>query len=125
MFGRTKQKTSEQHDEPGLRCSFCNKTQNDVRKLIAGPTVNICDECVQTCVDIMADDAEAEGQRTASDGAAAHETSENSHLLGSACALCGLPLVLEEALPIDERGFLCPGCADAVEAAIAKRRLKE
>src|SRR6476661_1174477 len=29
-----------------LRCSFCNKDQNDVRKLIAGPTVFICDECV-------------------------------------------------------------------------------
>ena len=32
-----------------LRCSFCNKDQNDVRKLIAGPTVFICDECVEVC----------------------------------------------------------------------------
>ena len=39
-----------------LRCSFCNKDQNDVRKLIAGPTVFICDECVQVCNDIIADD---------------------------------------------------------------------
>src|SRR6266576_1618584 len=39
-----------------LRCSFCNKDQNDVRKLIAGPTVFICDECVEVCNDIMADD---------------------------------------------------------------------
>ena len=39
-----------------LRCSFCNKDQNDVRKLIAGPTVFICDECVEVCNDIVADD---------------------------------------------------------------------
>ena len=36
-----------------LRCSFCNKTQNDVRKLVAGPTVFICDECVSVCQDII------------------------------------------------------------------------
>ena len=39
-----------------LRCSFCNKDQNDVRKLIAGPTVFICDECVDVCNDIISDD---------------------------------------------------------------------
>jgi ATP-dependent protease Clp ATPase subunit len=33
--------------EPPLRCSFCNKAQSDVRKLIAGPNALICDECVQ------------------------------------------------------------------------------
>jgi ATP-dependent Clp protease ATP-binding subunit ClpX len=49
-----------------LRCSFCNKDQNDVRKLIAGPTVFICDECVEVCNDIIADDnrAEPRGVRT-------------------------------------------------------------
>ena len=47
-----------------LRCSFCNKDQNDVRKLIAGPTVFICDECVEVCNDIIADDnsLEAHGE---------------------------------------------------------------
>jgi ATP-dependent Clp protease ATP-binding subunit ClpX len=43
-------------DADVLRCSFCNKDQNDVRKLIAGPTVFICDECVEVCNDIIADD---------------------------------------------------------------------
>src|SRR5512137_2100687 len=43
-------------DSEVLRCSFCNKDQNDVRKLIAGPTVFICDECVEVCNDIIADD---------------------------------------------------------------------
>ena len=45
-----------------LRCSFCNKDQNDVRKLIAGPTVFICDECVDVCNDIIADDNRSEGK---------------------------------------------------------------
>src|SRR5829696_4552517 len=49
-----------------LRCSFCNKDQNDVRKLIAGPTVFICDECVEVCNDIIADDNrfDSRGTRT-------------------------------------------------------------
>ena len=53
-------------DTEVLRCSFCNKDQNDVRKLIAGPTVFICDECVEVCNDIIADDNrfESRGQRS-------------------------------------------------------------
>ncbi len=43
-----------------LRCSFCNKSQNDVKKLIAGPTVFICDECVDVCNEIISDDMTAE-----------------------------------------------------------------
>jgi ATP-dependent Clp protease ATP-binding subunit ClpX len=49
-----------------LRCSFCNKDQNDVRKLIAGPTVFICDECVEVCNDIIADDSRLENKTTRS-----------------------------------------------------------
>src|SRR5919204_301612 len=49
-----------------LRCSFCNKDQNDVRKLIAGPTVFICDECVEVCNDIIADDNRFENRGTRS-----------------------------------------------------------
>jgi ATP-dependent Clp protease ATP-binding subunit ClpX len=49
-------------DSEVLRCSFCNKDQNDVRKLIAGPTVFICDECVDVCNDIIADDRRVEGR---------------------------------------------------------------
>ncbi|MSO50599.1 MAG: ATP-dependent Clp protease ATP-binding subunit ClpX [Acidobacteria bacterium] len=48
--------TKKAGDTDVLRCSFCNKDQNDVRKLIAGPTVFICDECVEVCNDIIADD---------------------------------------------------------------------
>jgi len=53
-------------DSEVLRCSFCNKDQNDVRKLIAGPTVFICDECVEVCNDIIADDNRFENRGTRS-----------------------------------------------------------
>ena len=42
--------------EKVLRCSFCNKYQDQVRKIIAGANVYICDECVDLCVDILEDD---------------------------------------------------------------------
>jgi ATP-dependent Clp protease ATP-binding subunit ClpX len=47
-------------DGESLRCSFCNKDQRDVKKLIAGPTVYICDECVDICLDIIAEEKETE-----------------------------------------------------------------
>ncbi len=56
-----------------LRCSFCNKDQNDVRKLIAGPTVFICDECVDVCNDIIADDRRVEGRTYKSSLPVPHE----------------------------------------------------
>ncbi|MDR2267980.1 MAG: ATP-dependent Clp protease ATP-binding subunit ClpX [Holosporaceae bacterium] len=41
--------------EGTLRCSFCGKTQHEVRKLIVGPTVYICDECIELCAGIISD----------------------------------------------------------------------
>jgi ATP-dependent Clp protease ATP-binding subunit ClpX len=45
---------------PNLSCSFCGKGQREVRKLIAGPTVYICDECIKLCNDIIAEESERE-----------------------------------------------------------------
>ena len=42
---------------PPRRCSFCRKSQHEVKKLIAGPDVHICDECVGLCKDILAEDS--------------------------------------------------------------------
>ncbi|MBP9707668.1 MAG: ATP-dependent Clp protease ATP-binding subunit ClpX [Oligoflexales bacterium] len=46
--------------ENGLHCSFCGKGQREVKKLIAGPNVYICDECIQLCNDIIAEEVEKE-----------------------------------------------------------------
>src|SRR3546814_1178479 len=42
-----------------LYCSFCGKSQHEVRKLIAGPTVFICDECVELCNDIIREETKS------------------------------------------------------------------
>ena len=48
-----------------LHCSFCGKSQDEVRKLIAGPTVYICDECIELCNDIIAERARTDAFRGA------------------------------------------------------------
>jgi ATP-dependent Clp protease ATP-binding subunit ClpX len=51
---------SRREKQGALVCSFCGKSQDEVRKLIAGPTVYICDECIGLCNDIIAEEFEAE-----------------------------------------------------------------
>ena len=52
--------TGEEESGKLLYCSFCGKSQHEVRKLIAGPSVFICDECVDLCNDIISDEIEEE-----------------------------------------------------------------
>ena len=109
-------------NEP-LICSFCNKHQNEVRRLIAGPTVFICDECVEVCNDILADDAGMSAGDPPEDGPV-EQPSEAwpARGVGTSCSLCRMVVPAEEALVVEKRGMLCAGCADAVEAALAARR---
>ena len=48
---------SKKNDKESLFCSFCGKSQKEVKKLIAGPTVFVCDECVELCMDIIKEDS--------------------------------------------------------------------
>ncbi len=48
---------SPKDDNGQLTCSFCGKSQDEVKKLIAGPTVYICDECIELCNDIIDEEA--------------------------------------------------------------------
>ena len=50
--------TERRRDASNLSCSFCGKSQKEVKKLIAGPTVYICDECIALCNDIIAEEVE-------------------------------------------------------------------
>jgi hypothetical protein len=102
-----------------LRCSFCNKAEPDVRKLIAGPTVFICDECVAVCNDILSDVATRfESQAIEPPPSSASKVSGRT----LACTLCGMTTFWEESIVVPERGALCPGCVGAVEVAIAQAR---
>lgn len=65
--------------EVDVLCSFCGKSQDEVRKLIAGPTVYICDECIDLCNDIVKEDRQKEEE--AESGAASLKPMEiNDHL---------------------------------------------
>jgi ATP-dependent protease Clp ATPase subunit len=85
-----------------LRCSFCGKTQNEVRKLIAGPKVHICEECVDLCIDILKEELRKKPQD---------------------CVLCGLTKEMDQMTRIPGRGSICITCLDEVRAVI--EHLKE
>ena len=66
-------------DNSNLSCSFCGKSQKEVRKLIAGPTVYICDECIELCNDIIAEEYGPED--TAREGSHVPKPKEIKHAL--------------------------------------------
>jgi hypothetical protein len=127
MFG------TKRADGDVLRCSFCHKAQHEVRKLIAGPTVFICDECVDVCNDIIKDDERMKAEAAATEqlGAAMADPNAsggrrlvtcapNSTAIG--CSMCRMPTPVDDLLPIEQRGVICPGCLGAIEAAAAASR---
>jgi ATP-dependent Clp protease ATP-binding subunit ClpX len=56
--------TNSSDSKNTLYCSFCGKSQHEVRKLIAGPTVFICDECVELCMDIIREETKSAGMKS-------------------------------------------------------------
>src|SRR5262249_47937645 len=121
LDSRMQQKPSVDHV---LRCSFCNKAQNDVRNLIEGPAVNICYECVETCVDIIVDSTRSKAASPSSADVQRWQSIAPT-LRGkrAPCSLCGASANSEDLLPIEGRGVLCEDCADAILDAIAQGRL--
>jgi len=61
FVGREGMRRDDKRKGTVLHCSFCGKSQDEVRKLIAGPTVYICDECIGLCNEIIAEETEEEG----------------------------------------------------------------
>ena len=127
MFGKKKQSTpSDTPPGPILNCSFCNKSQRHVKKMIAGPDVQICNECVDICLDILnhaiKEDGIYSGVQGRVDRVERAWPTPGSILF---CALCGLPSPIEHSVTVPERGVICAGCAVAVAAAVAARELSE
>jgi len=79
-----------------LRCSFCGKSSDDVKKLISGPSVRICNECVAICDVLLADDQAAETQNEDTESVALQGQSQQTSGTAEwvACPACGVPLVL-------------------------------
>jgi hypothetical protein len=103
--------------EPLLKCGFCQKSQDEVRKMIEGPTICICDECIEVCVDIIADDERlSDTWKDAPERGAA--VAKAFRREPGSCALCGA--TAQPFLAIPDRGLLCADCADAVDRELAK-----
>jgi hypothetical protein len=116
MFMKKRHSGTANDSQESLRCSFCNKDQHAVRKLIAGPTVFICDECIEVCNEIIADDARLAG-------AAQVKPNDLANVIGSGpevgCALCGTPIIARRGLLIPNRGALCFACIGEIDEAVA------
>ncbi len=91
-----------------LQCSFCGKSQDEVQKLIAGPMVYICNECIDVCNEIIRDD----GQTTLSPQALTHP----ARIGGIICPLC--QRLVPDFTLIPDRGPLCAQCLEAIKAVL-------
>ncbi|WP_104017101.1 ATP-dependent Clp protease ATP-binding subunit ClpX [Roseovarius nitratireducens] len=71
-----------------LYCSFCGKSQHEVRKLIAGPTVFICDECVELCMDIIREETKSAGLKATDGVPTPHDIAKvlDDYVIGQAMA---------------------------------------
>jgi hypothetical protein len=107
FFKRIKRKSAPDEKEI-LRCSFCNKSQRDVRKLIAGPAVYICNECVGICLDILENERIDE-----------KKGDESPTVL---CVLCSRVYPQSDCLTVRNRGPICYVCAGAVQDALETLR---
>lgn len=113
MFGRSTKPTEPQRI---LRCSFCKRGEEDVRNLIAGPEVYICDACVDVCVEIIADDRHAESARARNSQPSSTPQPESY----AWCAFCAGVADLETAVLIENRTLLCDSCIQAVALAASE-----
>ena len=99
-----------------LHCSFCDKSQRDVKKLIAGPHVQICDECVNICLDVISEGTVLEDGQNPPIG-----RGWSPPRVVLLCALCRCSTPHEHSLHVHNRGVICAGCIGAVQAALAER----
>ena len=93
-----------------LACSFCGKDQNEVAKLVAGPTIYICNECVDLCNDIIAEEVEHESD--AAKNSAAGKKQTNRERL---CGVCMEPRDTDELIFLPHAAYMCAGCLEEIQ----------
>jgi len=90
-------------------CSFCGKNQSEVRKLVAGPSVHICDECVELCRNIVAQEVDpGEKAKTKAAKAKARES--------RLCGVCMEPRETDELIFLPHAAYMCAGCLEELQA---------
>jgi hypothetical protein len=117
----TQNDQSEPPQETILRCSFCNKSQRDVWKLVAGPAVRICNECVEICVDVLDRDVILEPGSKAGPDSVPAVTAPRSTLAPLSCALCHTRTPAENAILFPDRGWICSSCMVVIELYLDSR----
>jgi hypothetical protein len=104
-------------DAKPVVCSFCGKNQSEVRKLVAGPSVHICDECVELCKNILAEELDINDKsRTKS---AKAKTSENR-----LCGICMEERESDELIFLPHAAYMCAGCLEDIQAVRDKQAEK-
>lgn len=89
-------------EDRNASCSFCGKNQSEVRKLIAGPSVHICDECVELCKNIVFEESEAEPAKAKS----------NENRL---CGICMEARESDELIFLPHAAYMCAGCLEDLQ----------
>lgn len=100
-------------DAKHAACSFCDKRQNEVRKLVAGPSVHICDGCIDLCKNILVEDLD-NGESAA--GKSAATTGE--HRL---CGICMEERESDELIFLPHAAYMCAGCLEDIQSVRDKQ----
>lgn len=114
MFWKRKVTDPDEPQAPVKRCSFCNKSARDVPKLVAGPGVNICSECVAICQEIL------DENRILDSGKSPEQLSVDRERAASGaamlCGLCGNLIDVDGLVDVPSRGKVCLPCVESVAA---------
>ncbi|HVO95875.1 MAG TPA: ClpX C4-type zinc finger protein [Terriglobales bacterium] len=98
-------------------CSFCGKDQSEILKLITGPSVHICNECVVLCADILKKEHFDESEKTPGD-ARADASAERL------CGICMEPRETDELIFLPHAAYMCAGCLEDIQTVRDKRAEK-
>ena len=110
-------------DDANLSCSFCGKSQREVKKLIAGPTVYICDECIELCNDIIAEEYSQEEQATTTSLVPKPvdiKEALDDYVIGQDEAKKVLAVAVSTLMGISYRGFSRPNAASRTVAVFPR-----
>jgi hypothetical protein len=100
-------------DNKLLTCSFCGKNQNEVGKLIAGPSVHICNECVRTCDEILT--------KEKVDGAGTEVQTVAGAPEERLCGICMEARETDELIFLPHAAYMCAACLEEIQLVRDKR----
>jgi hypothetical protein len=104
-------------DTKHAACSFCGKSRDDVRKLVAGPSVHICDECIELCKSILVEELDTAGVHQST----SIKATNREHRL---CGICMEERESDELIFLPHAAYMCVGCLEDMQAVRDKQSEK-